>query len=133
MRLGLDYRAWRMISLAWMGLIFYLSSQTDLPAQHLFRGEDKLAHFLVFGILGFLVAGSLGPRYAETPLKGTLLIILVVIGYGALDEAHQYFVPGRDTSVMDLTADAVGGFFAAIVWIGLRRALFLRRRDDTGP
>jgi VanZ family protein len=124
MSLGMDHRVWRIISLGWMGLIFYLSSKSNLPAPDLFRGEDKLAHFVVFGILGFLLACSLGPRYPGRPLTGTLLIILMVIGYGLFDEAHQYFVPNRDSSLMDVAADAAGGFAAAIAWVGLRGRVF---------
>ena len=38
-----------------------------------------------------------------------------MILWGISDEIHQYFVPGRDSSVRDLLADAVG--FAVAVGV----------------
>jgi len=37
-----------------------------------------------------------------------VLLLLIGVGYGALDEWHQSFVPGRDVSVADWGADIAG-------------------------
>jgi VanZ family protein len=98
-------------------MIFYLSSRSDLPAPSLFMGLDKLAHALVFGILGFLFGRSFKLRKGDAPFSRVLLITLMVAVFGGLDEAHQLFVPGRMASIGDIAADIGGGFlFALIFW-----------------
>ena len=45
--------------------------------------------------------------------------IAITVAYGATDEVHQLFVPGRTGDVYDLMADAAGavvGTAACIVW-----------------
>lgn len=99
-----------------MVMIFWLSSRPDLPVQPLFWGQDKIAHAVVFGILGLLFAFSFRPRQGNSPPIRILLITLMVAVYGGFDEAHQLFVPGREASISDLAADTVGGFLAGILF-----------------
>jgi len=43
--------------------------------------------------------------------------VLIAAAYGATDELHQYFVPGRQADVADLLADAIGAIAAAgAIW-----------------
>jgi MYXO-CTERM domain-containing protein len=45
--------------------------------------------------------------------------------YGASDEVHQSFVPGRDSDVLDWRADTIGGAAAAgllLAWAIIRRS-----------
>jgi VanZ family protein len=42
-------------------------------------------------------------------------VLVMVLVLGALDEAHQSFVPGRTPSIGDLLADVVGGTLGAII------------------
>ncbi|MCD6268587.1 MAG: VanZ family protein, partial [Deltaproteobacteria bacterium] len=37
--------------------------------------------------------------------------------YGLSDEIHQYYVPNREFSWMDLLADGAGGYFGARIWM----------------
>ena len=50
-------------------------------------------------------------------------VVFIITGisvlYGITDELHQYFVPGRDCSIFDLTADAIGGFSGALIARGV--------------
>jgi VanZ family protein len=94
MRLIENYRLYRFLSIGWMVLIFWLSSRAKIGIPHLFWSQDKLGHFLVFGILAFFYASSFRQQ----------------------EEAHQLFVPGRDASIADLVADTAGGFFAAVIF-----------------
>ncbi|MFQ5933591.1 MAG: VanZ family protein [Dehalococcoidia bacterium] len=43
------------------------------------------------------------------------LVLLVAAGYGAIDELHQRFVPGRASSLSDVAWDALG----AAITLGL--------------
>ncbi|MEO8387062.1 VanZ family protein [Polaromonas sp.] len=70
---------------------------------------DKLAHLLVFGMLGAAVgiaSGSHGWRL-------TLRCVTGAIAVGVMDELHQAFLPGRSASWSDLAADAAGGLLGA--------------------
>jgi VanZ family protein len=44
---------------------------------------------------------------------------------GTLDEFHQYFVPGRQSDVLDLLADAVGIALGVLAFIVIARKLKL--------
>lgn len=49
-----------------------------------------------------------------------LLVTVLVAAYGALDEFHQLFVPGRTASLADFATDAMGGFLGAFFVFVLR-------------
>ena len=66
---------------------------------------DKAEHFVYFGIMAMLLCVGLGFRW----LWAVLLAVPLV---GALDEWHQYYVPGRDSSAVDWIADAAGALVA---------------------
>ena len=78
---------------------------------------DKLIHAVEYLPLGFLLTGWLA-NWKRTP-RGRLFLIVVVFAMvlvlGALDETHQFFVPGRTASVGDLLADVVGGTLGAMI------------------
>jgi len=67
----------------------------------------KGAHFTVYFVLAFCVAHSL-----KFHLSRRSVLFLTVWGiasvYGIVDEAHQYFVPGRVMAVMDMVINSVG-------------------------
>jgi VanZ family protein len=116
MRLIKDHRLYRLLSIGWMVLIFWFSSRSKIDIPSLFCGQDKLGHFLVFGILAFFYASSFRQQEENSSFTRVLLITVMVAVYGLFDEAHQLFVPGRDASIADLVADTAGGFFAAVIF-----------------
>ena len=114
-----------------MGLIFYASAQPDLkPPAGL---TDKPTHSIAYTVLGALIvralAGGLGPRIE---ISTALLGIVLTTAYGATDEFHQMFVPGRYAEVKDLLADAIGAVLGAIVcWLcGIIRVSRAESRDS---
>jgi VanZ family protein len=47
-----------------------------------------------------------------------VIAIALTTAYGATDEIHQLFVPGRSAEIYDLFADAIGGGIGAVVcWL----------------
>ncbi len=106
------------------GLIFYLSSRAWPAPSTLPEGADKVIHTLLYAMLAFGVLWAL----RATPFKRHphLIWIAVLIGmlYGATDEFHQSFVPGRSSSPADLLADMIGSIMGA--WIAVYTARRLR-------
>lgn len=124
---------YRVVAVVWMAVIFYLSSKSDLPSLSLFWGEDKVAHGVFFGVLGFFYVRSLRPWDQVLSLKELILVTVMVTAYGAIDEIHQTFVMGREASLGDLAADAAGGLIAAaIFWRRSPFARFLTPSGDKG-
>jgi len=89
----------------WAGLIFYLSSQSDLSAMGGWGINDKLAHFLLFAVFGGTLAWA-GRHLDRTSFHAGLVLFGIL--YAAADEWHQSFVPMRDPSGGDLLADLAG-------------------------
>lgn len=96
-----------------MAVIFWLSSQpdSDPSARRFSIGVYKLAHLIVFSILGVLVAG--GTRHLNTSRAAWWGWVIVVL-YAISDEIHQSFVPGRTPLVTDVAIDSLGGVLGII-------------------
>jgi len=108
------------------GLIYALSAQADplpmLPPEILMH--DKILHGLAYAGLGALLVPGL--RAAGFSPGGALLVAVALAGlYGATDEFHQSFVPGRTADVLDWAADtlgaAIGASAATAATLALRR------------
>lgn len=105
--------------------IWLLSSLPAVPLPGT-PGADKIAHFFAYAALGAscalaLSCTALEKRRLALFLFGTLLSAL----YGAVDEYHQYFVPGRDASLLDWLADLGGSLTGS----ALMAFAFLRGRS----
>ena len=93
-------------------LIYYLSSQPDLPQPEIeIPFLDKIEHLLAFGLMGFLLYRAFYFSFGEFHPLSLLVTILVVL-YGISDEIHQSFVPTRTPDVMDVVFDGLGGLLA---------------------
>lgn len=68
-------------------------------------GADKLVHFSLYAVLGALVARALAAPRAR---RGLVLAAAQLMLFGALDEWHQQFVPGRSAELADWVADLLG-------------------------
>ena len=114
-------RAWWVVA-AWA--VFQLAL-TSLPGSALPQLPvtflDKVAHFGLYGVLGALVARA--ATLSGWPRRQLVAAWLVVIAGGVLDELHQLFMPGRESSALDWLMDATGA--AAGLWLG---TLMMRSR-----
>lgn len=113
-------------------LISYASSQPGLTVP--FNIWDKAAHATEYGVLAALIWRAIGGSFfaAATPWRAAGYLGACGL-YGVLDEFHQSFVPGRDASALDVTADVVGAAAVlAALWIvsSVRR---VRRDRRTSP
>lgn len=69
----------------------------------------RVEHFLYYGAMAFLLARGLGRRWFWIAPFAVALV-------GALDEWHQLYVPGRDSSVYDWMTDAAGATVAVFIY-----------------
>jgi VanZ family protein len=116
--------------IAYCLFIFFLSSFSSpfkLPRIAL---ADKIAHVCAYGLLGFLfyrAYRSHWPTASVWTMSGASLLSTGV--YGATDEIHQYFVPGRFADPWDLLADVIGALLGVIAYRGWMH--FQSRRDSS--
>jgi VanZ family protein len=105
----------RLPALLIAGLIWILSSQSILPQPKGILGWDKLQHLLAYGVLSIAVGFWINTAFTKhRPVLFLLITMLTASAYGAIDEFHQYFVPGRDCNVWDWIADTLGAFLGAL-------------------
>lgn len=130
-----------VITILWMGVIFYFSSQpaevslnasgkvlvtmdklekdevqniSDRRVWNLQNTIRKYAHFIVYSVLGFLMALS----FVLLKNKGYLVYFyswLAASVYGVLDEFHQNFVPGRGAMLSDMALDSFSAFVGTMI------------------
>jgi len=102
-------------------LIFWLSSQSALPAPMLFEHQDKLHHLGAYFIMGVL-AWRFFNDYAQNQKSMFMMSLVFCSLYGISDEIHQSYVPDRDADVFDWLADTLGAFIALITIQLLKRS-----------
>jgi VanZ family protein len=73
----------------------------------------KIAHLTEFGVLSILLYRAINHDIAFWPLFLTFV-------YAVTDEVHQYYVPGRITSAVDIMIDTVGGVLGLIIYLKIR-------------
>jgi VanZ family protein len=113
-------------------LIFAIS---QVPGKELARlgihAWDKAIHAAEYFPLGaVLMAWLLSRRSSKgqrAPWRDVAVVAGLVIVYGALDEVHQAFVPGRQMSFADAVADTLGGTIGAMATL-----VFWRRSAGRG-
>lgn len=117
-----------MPAIVWSICIFIASSIPTyaMPALNIFE-MDKVIHLGVYFVLAACVFTACS--HAEAPISlqrhRIAATILFVAVYGAVDEFHQYFVPGRSVELFDWLADVSGALlfiFLFFVWRRLRPA-----------
>lgn len=99
--------------LLYMALIFAVSSmkQPPLPMPKFeWLSIDKLYHFIEYAILSVLLTiAFLNAPPQRFPKKWIWVTVAIIsILYGASDEIHQAFVPGRFATIADWVADVFG-------------------------
>ncbi len=94
-------------------IIYVQSAQSQAPVPDLgFTWQDKVYHVCGYGLYGLLTQYAL----AERPrLQAVVLTLLIGAVYGALDEWHQSFVPGRSSEIADWLADLLGIVLSCVV------------------
>jgi VanZ family protein len=104
--------------LAYVSIIFALSSQPYLQPPLTFVNGDKVAHLCEYLVLGLLLVRALRATLrVSRPLFAAMIAIGLVVIVGVSDEFLQSFIPGRQSSVFDVLADVLGGAVAQFVYV----------------
>jgi len=106
--LSQGWRGWSWPAL--LALVIVLASNQSRVTAPSISGFDKVTHFFVYGLLATLVV-----RNGFVPRFGWLAV-LIVSAFGATDEWHQSFTPGRSAEVADWVADTLGALVAVAVY-----------------
>ncbi len=112
----------------WLPVIVYCTAifiQSSFPTTEQLPSWpflDKILHVVAYALLGYLVFRALATgRLAHSLNLALIISILFAALYGASDEWHQSFVPGRSPETADALADLVGGTIGAgIGWLRSR-------------
>lgn len=127
--LSIFLRFWLPV-LAYITLIFGVSSISDIPGPAHLKHLDKMAHLVEYGILGLLVGRSFrhsGPRFLRNFWFGFAIIAAMAVGF--CDEWYQSTVPGRDRSVFDFLSDVVGATFGQLA-LFLWESKWTRKKNE---
>jgi len=74
-----------------------------------FDSSDKISHFLIFGLLGWLLIRAVFKQKNTFIQQNYFWIVLTVVAVFAIsDEIHQLYTPGRYFEVFDWIADMSG-------------------------
>jgi len=103
---------------AYMGLLYLLSAQPggggpSLFPEWLVNLPDWVQHGVAYAGLGAVtLRATASGRWHGVGRAALVSAWAIATVYGALDEWHQSFVPGRVPDVRDLAADSVGAALA---------------------
>jgi VanZ family protein len=126
--------------LAWMLLIFYMSSQVATKSSgisHLFVEPirtytpgiseslrtvlvRKSAHIFLYFVLGILTINMI-KEYVTDKKRQIIYSILFCCFYALSDEFHQLFVKGRSSELRDVLIDSVAAAIGVFIYYGIGR------------
>ncbi|MGE0362017.1 MAG: VanZ family protein [Vicinamibacterales bacterium] len=109
----------------YMAVIFVLSAMPEPPSPP--GIDDKTQHFTGYAGLGLVtLRATSGASLTGLGAGSAVAAWAIATAYGASDEYHQSFVPGRSQDLLDLRADALGAAAAiAAAWLS---GILLRSR-----
>ena len=121
-------RHWRVIIIiALMAIIFCFSASPANTSQAMSNSvadlfnlphqlTRKIAHFILFGLLGAAWYYYLRALGRFTPGFTSLGSLLFVFLYALIDEFHQTFIPGRSGQFSDILLDTAAGLVGIIIF-----------------
>jgi len=102
--------------------IFYMSSKSNPPNPvSEFPYAAIIYHFSIFFLFSFFL-------FLSFSTKKRILIISLFLSfvYAALDEMHQYFVPGRNAALSDFGIDCLGSILSLVFILLFKKSKFLK-------
>lgn len=100
-----------LLFLVFILLVILAADAGSLPplihAVYDFPGGDKAGHFILYGILAFLLARAF-PKPARLGRFSVPIVILALLVFAAAEEYSQRFFPTRTSDIFDLTFSFLG-------------------------
>ena len=113
--------------LLWAGVILFVTSIPGHYVPHELSPYDKAAHFAMYGFFAVLLTREIVQVTGRW--RAAIMALAIAVTFGAADELHQRFIPGRSSELADWRADSVGAAGGALLF-----ALYSRfRRSRTTP
>lgn len=107
----------RIAAALWGGFLLLSTSWPNPPAIR--AGGlpvDKATHFVLYGVEAFLLHRAIGWRGRSGFAWSRVLAVVGTMAlWGALDEAHQEWIPGRRMDSADLAADIAGAAVGSVM------------------
>ena len=112
------WASWWLPPVLYAAAIFVASSSSHPPSPPSLV-TDKHVHLIVFAGLALVLWRALSHGWQQLwRARPALTAVGLTALYGASDEWHQSFVPGRHADLADLMVDALGAALAVgLVWL----------------
>jgi len=125
-----QFLIYRLPAIAWAVLLFFLSSipSRSLP-KFVINVRDLFLHFIFYSVFGLLLSHAMIERPERASRWSRWLVVGIGVLYGASDELHQSFVPGRACSFLDFLADSAGVTVGLFLYFFLVRRLWFERKS----
>lgn len=110
-----------LVPLAVMAFLWWSSSrQLDVQEANPVRAVlHNGAHVVAYAALaGSLLLALVRAGEPPSRRRAVVMSFVLAVAYGAIDEWHQSFVPGRVCSIADLMTDAAGSVLALLLLRG---------------
>ncbi|MCL2757585.1 MAG: VanZ family protein [Coriobacteriia bacterium] len=122
--------SWILV-VVWAAIIFGLSAipGSGFPSHP--EALNVIAHFCLYAAFAVLLTWALSSSKLSL-WKVALIALAIASLYGASDEFHQVFVPGRTPDIMDWMTDTIGAFVGTCVVlfiISAQKVSRSRKRD----
>jgi len=97
-----------MLLIVYSMVIFIFSSRPEVGVEQYFYGQDKVMHFVVYGIHTFLCLLTLCDKILSLKFIQYFLALILSVSYGIFNEIYQYFISEREFSFGDILANSLG-------------------------
>ncbi len=99
-------KVYLLLSIILLSILLFFVAQMDLPAERI--------HFLQYGVLGYLIARTLKPRFSG--FGGFILVVLLGGTIGLGDELIQWVLPSRVFDWWDVGYNIIGTTIGATLF-----------------
>lgn len=110
-----------LLGISWLVFIAFamLTPGDKFPEADFFNFQDKVIHFVCFGLLSFLWCGvGIDSKIVPKPKKRILINYLIFgILAGIILEFLQRYIPFRSFDYMDMIVNEIGGLAGLIAYL----------------
>jgi VanZ family protein len=100
--------------------IFYFSSLKGAVAVVPVINLATVYHLVVFFLFSFFLFATIKGKKDLTPFH-IIIVLVISVTQGILDEIHQIFVPFRDSSLRDIMINNIGIFTSILIYTYISR------------